>query len=518
MHSFLHRFSDRVSGVLNGFDRLRFRGTKRLLMHVGGLLNFLWQAQVLLKDFKDYACSTTATLRGAVEQAAAQAGRPVLYLNGAASKEDLARSIAESDGVKEGLIAVFSAVESCYSYSVHPNRLSKQLELRGGTKKCLHYYHYYSHPQMGLLHVRTQTWFPFTVQICLNGREWLARQMDQAGIGYVKKANCFVDIEDLAAAQALMDEQLKADWPAVLAGLAASSNPAEEAIFAGMAVPYYWSVDESEWASDMLFRSPQALAEVYPLLLRHGIEVLQSADVLRYLGHKLTPQGTIHHNFQGEVLTDLRSRPEGLRLKHRLKRNWIKMYDKQGSVLRIETVINDPHDLKVYRPKEGDEGGEKQWRRLRKGVADLHRRAEVSQKANERYGDSLAAVRARRPLRELTEPLSQAVEWHGRRARGLSVLAKQDAALVEVVSRGEFLINGFRNRDVRGLLFDGAASGSTRKQSAAVTRKLRLLRAHGLISKVPSTHRYVLSDKGRAACAAILAARQADTTALVQAA
>jgi hypothetical protein len=139
LHSFLQRFADRVSGVLNGFDRLRFRGTKRLLMPVGGLLNFLWQAPVLLKDFKDYACSTTATLGAAVDRAAAQAGGPVLYLNSATSKEALARSVAARDGITEGLIAVFSAVESCYSYSVHPNRHSKQLELRGGTKKCLHY-------------------------------------------------------------------------------------------------------------------------------------------------------------------------------------------------------------------------------------------------------------------------------------------------------------------------------------------------------------------------------------------
>src|SRR5205823_3435751 len=127
-------------------------------------------------------------------------------------------------------------------------------------------------------------------------------------------------------------------------------------------------------------------------------------DVLRYLGKKLTAQGGIRGDFRGEVTTDLKGRAEGMRLKHRLGRNWVKMYDKQGSVLRIETVINDAHDLKVYRPKEGDEQGQKAWRRMRKGVADLFRRAEVSQKANERYADSLAQVAQTKPLREVTEP------------------------------------------------------------------------------------------------------------------
>jgi len=93
----------------------------------------------------------------------------------------------------------------------------------------------------------------------------------------------------LDAAQALLDAQLRTDWPALLGGVAALSNPAEQEIFGDFAVPYYWSVDESEWATDFLFRSPEALAGLYPRLLRHGTFVLGSADVLRYLGKKLTP-------------------------------------------------------------------------------------------------------------------------------------------------------------------------------------------------------------------------------------
>jgi hypothetical protein len=516
MLSFLQRFSSLVTGVLSGFDRLRFRGSKCLLNTTGGMLNFLWHKRILLKDFKAYVCDTTDRLRRAVERAASDSGRPLIFLNHRERKEDLARKIAARDRISSGLICVVSAVECCHSFSVHPDRASKRLILEGGPKKCLHYYHYYLHPQLGLMHARLQTWFPFTMHVCLNGREWLARQMDRAGVGYVKKDNCFVDVEDLAAAQALMDSQLQTDWPALLGGIASCSNPAESEIFGDFRVPYYWSAEETEWASDVMFSSPEALAGLYPRLLRHGIEVLQSADVLRYLGKKLTAQGGIRGDFKGEVLTDLKGRPEGMRLKHRLGGNWVKMYDKQGSVLRIETVINDVDDLKVYRGKQGDESGEKQWRKLRKGVADLFRRAEVSHKANERYADSLAQAADTKPLREMTEPLCEAVQWHGRRARGLNPLGAADAELLGAVSRGEFLMNGFRNRDVRALLY--GATGQGKKGSAAVTRKLRLLRAHGLISKVPSTHRYVLNEKGRAVCAAILAARQADTTTLGQAA
>src|SRR5262249_48363575 len=260
MLSFIQRFSSEVIGSLSGFDRLRFRGTKRLLNSQGGMHTFLWHKQVLLKDFKSYVCDVTDSLRRSVEHAAAGAGRPLIFLNHGERKEDLAQRVAQRDGVSSGLICVFSAVESCFSWSVHPDRASKRLVLEGGPKKCLHYSHYSLAQQLGLMHARLQTWFPFAIQVCLNGREWLARQMDQAGIGYVKKDNCFVDVQDLQAAQALLDSQLETDWPALLCGVAALSNPAEREIFGDFAVPYYWSVDESEWATDFMFRSAEALA------------------------------------------------------------------------------------------------------------------------------------------------------------------------------------------------------------------------------------------------------------------
>jgi hypothetical protein len=247
--------------------------------------------------------------------------------------------------------------------------------------------------------------------------------------------------------------------------------------------------------------------------------VLHSEDVLRFLGRKLPVTGQLPVNFAGEVVSRLKRRPEGVRVGHRLNRNWIKLYAKQGSVLRVETVINDASDFKVYRAKEGDDAGAKAWRQLRKGVADLHRRAEVSQKANARYLDSLATVAEPQPLGALAAQLCQPVSWQGRRVRALNPLAAGDVALFQAVSRGEFLVNGFRNRDLRGLLWGEAPTEKERRrQSAAVTRQLRLLRAHGVVQKVAKTHRYLVTEKGRTALTALEAARQADTAKLLQAA
>jgi hypothetical protein len=497
-------------GVLHGFDRIRFRGTRRFLANVAGMMNFLWHRQVLLKDFKAFAGKITAEIRQGAEASALSQGRPIEYLhNSAMKKEDWARQVAQRDGIQQGLIGVLKAVECCWSYDVGPNRAKKKLELRGKPSKCLHYYHYFLDPEVGLTYVRLQTWFPFTVHIGMNGREWLARQMDKIGLRYQQRDNCFAWIEDWARAQQLLDEQLRTDWPSLLDRLLAQANPAL-GIVDRHPTPYYWSMDEGEWASDLAFASASMLAKLAPRLFRHAWLNFASSDVMRFLGNKaVTTQGP-HGKFAGEVVSDVKRRVEGTRIKHRLNGNWIKMYDKQGSVLRVETVINQTRDMKVYRAKEGDEDGEKSWQRLRKGVADIHRRAEISQAANERYVEALATADDGRSLAELAEAVCEPVTWQGKRARGLNPLAKDDARLLEAVNRGEFTINGFRNRDLRNLLFTKPKDKThERQQSGAITRKLRLLRAHALIHKVPKTHRYQLSPLGANVINALLTARQA---------
>jgi hypothetical protein len=97
-------------------------------------------------------------------------------------------------------------------------------------REYLHLYHY-QHPLFGFMHARIQTWFPFSTQICLNGREWLARSMDSEGLHYVQRDNCFIWPEDPERTQQLMDQQARSAWPDLLDGIARSLNPAHRARF-----------------------------------------------------------------------------------------------------------------------------------------------------------------------------------------------------------------------------------------------------------------------------------------------
>jgi len=145
-------------------------------------------------------------------------------------------------------------------------------------------------------------------------------------------------------------------------------------------------------------------------------------------------------------------------------------------------------------------------------VADFSRRAEVSRKATDRYLTASAAVEVQSPLAQDAAQVCRAVRWEGRRYRALNPLGKTDAELLAAVNRGEFAINGFRNRDIRQRLYESSKDkAQERKQMAAVGRKLRLLRGHGLVAKVSKTHRYMVTPKGRRLITALLAARQAST-------
>jgi hypothetical protein len=261
----------------------------------------------------------------------------------------------------------------------------------------------------------------------------------------------------------------------------------------------------------VVFSGPE-LERLFPLLVRHGVLRFDGAQVMRFLHER-------RHGREDRITSDLRERSEGVRLKHWHNDNSIKMYDKaDGQVLRVETTVNDASDFRVYRPKQGDPAGPKQWMPLRKSVADLHRRAQVSQKANERYLNALSAADDRTRLEELLHPALQRVEYKGQFVRALDPFAG-DADLLQAVGRAEFALNGFRNRDLQALLYDRVADrdkAEQRRRSAAISRKLRLLRAHRLIVKVASTHRYQLTDVGTRLLTAVSAARNTPVSRLFE--
>jgi len=514
MNDFIAKYQDQLSGALSGFDRLVFRGTL-WRDRITGMKGYLWAHHLGCKDFATHAEQISQKLKEASLAPVLSAGRPVCYLqSGKDDKQQIALEIAARDAVTEGPICVLKAVELCSSYKIGRNQKTQQPELQIAPRKCLFLYHYWMHPVFGFMSARLQTWFPFPIHIYMNGREWLARQMNEVGIRYRRHDNCFTWIEDLPRAQALMDQQLKVNWGQCFQELAERIHPL---LFSEMAVNYpmryYWTCAESEWATDLMFRDSDQLRRLVPRLMQLGIVGFSSPDVLRFMGKKVSRQGLPMGPNPLQIASDWKVRKIGARVKHRLGPNSLKLYDKAydelGAVLRAEITISVPKYFRIFR-RTDDPHSEPALRPMRQSLADVYQRAEVSQKCLDRYCSALATVDDSTTLSELTAAVERRVRWKGLPVRALHPFDPDDHALLKAVNRAEFTIHGLRNRDLQTLLYPTTpkTKAQQRRRSAAISRKLRMLRAHGLIRKRPRSHRYDVSPKGRLILNAILLAHQ----------
>jgi hypothetical protein len=499
VQAFLAKHADIITGVLSCFDRLIFHGHLPF-SYPKGMEAFLAQQDVLLKDFRAFARKQSALIKAHGLALAEKAGRPYIFLRKRIRKEDRVRQIIRKEGLTEGLVCVFGVQESCSSFRIAYGK--GRPHLRRTYPRCLVLYFYYLDPECGLIHVRLPTWFPFTVQVYLNGHDWLARQLDRRGLGYRQQDNAFLSLDDPAAAQQLADQFTRKKWRRFLDALAKRVNPLLGTLL--RKVNYYWVTDQAEYATDILFKDRDSLRSLYQDLLRHATLAFSAEDILGFLGKKLDPR------FQGEVNSDCKKRPQGFRVKHRYNGNWLKMYDKFGQVLRIEMVINRPRPFKVFR--WGTKKGQRLrgWFPLTKSVAFLGRYAELSHQATHRYLEALAAVEDPRASEHVLERACNPVPYKGQRKRALNPLSDAEQRLFCAVLRGEHHQRGFYSRDVAKYLDFRPTSdpAEKRRQSGQVGRLLQLLRAHGLIRKLPRTRRYRVTANGFAFMSAAIHLRR----------
>jgi hypothetical protein len=325
-----------------------------------------------------------------------------------------------------------------------------------------------------------------------SGWEWLARQLDRAGIGYVRYDNALLAIDDLEAASALCEHFAHRAWPRVLNAFARRMNPMLAVLASTGFGGYHWVLDQAEIATDVMFKTRPQLAEIWPDVVRHAALNMSSADVLGFLGRKL------HPSLKAQVLTEAKRRPEGWRVKHRVAGNWVKVYDK-ASVLRVETTINNPREFRVLRVITDEQGRrERRWCPMRKGVSDCWRNFQVGMAANRHYLEALAAAPLKGEGVAALDALCRPKTNRGRRYARFNPLMPADLALFKAVLAGEHAIRGFRNRDICARLYrrPPADQDEAHRRCERVSRLIVKLRGHGLVAKVPRARRYRVTRNG----------------------
>jgi hypothetical protein len=494
---FVVKFTSLITAVLSCFDRVIFKG--HLPIARGSALEAFVDHVLKIRraDFMAFAEKKAETLVEHAKRLAQQAGAEYRFLQGAHRKDRLVEDILRKRPISEGLICVFGCMECCGSFRHIGGEQRPHLVNARRQQRVL--YFYFLDPKLGLIHIRLQTWFPFPVQVYVNGHSYLERQLFQRGLGFVLQDNAFTALDNPKAAQKLADAFVRQNWPKILNRLARQVNPLMyEPWFRSLS--YYWVVDQAEYSTDLIFTSREALAGLYRRLLDHAAVNFSAKDILTFLGRRFHPR------FEGEVLTHCqKDRWPGARIKHRMKNNWLKMYDKFGLVLRIETVINNPREFRVRRLRTLDGRQEMAWCPMNKGVSNLYHYREVALAANERYLEALSVVDNPAPAYRQVEELTEPAVVSGRSHAGFNPAREADVNLFRAVLDGNNVVRGFRNTDIREALHGATEdAGARRRQSTAVGRMLKRLHVRGLIVKVPHSRRWHVSRKGHEVLGAVV--------------
>ena len=487
---------EKINGILKTFDRMIINGYQLNLCNYRHFLFYLIQNDVKLVDFDKFAFKETEELCNHIDNYIKNNNIENIYLNsGKIDKNEIVMAELEKNPTKTGLIVALSAVEICNTMTVKPNKETQKLEVTSRPTKCKHYYFYYNDKEFGLMYLKIQTWFPYNVQIYINGREYLSKLLDKNHIKYEMYNNSFSYIEDFTKAQKLADDILNQKISNSFDGLIKQINIHLSKIEKIFSHSYYWCIDQCEFATDINFKSREDLSLFYKTLVETAYFTFSSEDIYSFFGRNVS---RIHMFSKGEIVSDLRHRYQGYRIKFKINNNQIKMYDK-GNNLRIEVTINNPKDFKVLKEKERiiehkSIEKEKVWVPMGKSISNLYRYVEISKSITKRYIEALPDINIDEvPISEINK-ISSSIEVNDRTYTGFNILEKDTLKLFSIISSGEYLINGFSNKLIREKYF---YKEITKKDINKLTRILSKLKAHGIIKKVARKNKYYLTTNGR---------------------
>jgi hypothetical protein len=480
------RYAPQIAGVLSCFDRIVVFGTLPKICFAGGMTSYLYEQKVRIFDYPRFAEPFRNRLRENAERLADENGIGIEHIRRKNfRKEDRVKEILAQRGDAAGLVCIFSAMEPCTAYKPWHDKQTGKTGLKPDDGKCLHYYFYFLDEELGLGYVRVPTWLPCRLQIYFNGHNWLAAQLKKRNIGYQLLDNAFTEIGDWGQAQRIADGGEVKRIHRKLDQFAEQFCP----VFGDFGVAYHWSVDQCEYATDLVFRQQADLQAIYGNLTRTAIHTVKPDNIATFLGKKLVPQ------FEGEMGNRFNIRIEGTRIKHTMGPVSLKIYDKFGLILRIETTVNDVCFFRHYREVEHRNGThETKWAPMQKTIYSLPALRELLLAANRRYLEFLSTIADPSAGTDKLNRVCKTVRQNDRSYPGFNFFDEDDQMLFEALARGEFNISGLQNKMLRPHLRD--------KSSGQVSRLLKRLRLHGIAKKVGRTYKYYLTSFGKQVIAA----------------
>jgi menaquinone-dependent protoporphyrinogen IX oxidase len=487
------RYSNELDGVLSCYDRIVITGSLYPFCYAQGMTSYLYRHGIRVFDYAEFAEPLRERLRENAEALAQANGIKIEFMRKKDfRKETRIQQILKERGQQPGLVHIIGAMEACSSYLPWHDKVTGKTYLKSSSSKCMTYYFYFMDEQLGLCYLRVPTWCPFRLQFYFNGHNWLANQLKQQGIACKLLDNAFVHIDDYARANQLANEFDVESLHQRLDEFAQQYCP----VVTELNLTYYWSMMQTEYATDLVFKSREPLQAFYPLLLETLTHAVKPADIATFLGRKL------NGNYQGEMGNRFNKRWIGTRIKHQMGPVSIKMYDKFNLILRIETTVNNVAFFKQYRQVQHRDGSTTmRWAPMKKTIHSLPALREVLSASNQRYLKFISSIATPQVGVKQLHRLAETKTEDQHRHKGFNLFSEEDTFLFRTLLQGEFCISGFTNKQLRTQYLSN-------KSASQVTRLLKRLRVHGVIKKVGKRYKYYLTDFGRQTAAMALKLRE----------
>ena len=473
---------DEIYGIISCYDRIIISGTAGKFGYAGGMTAFFYEKGYRIFDFAKIFAPVTEAIKSNAERVAQENGIAIEYIrkSGAFRKEDRIEGIIKERGIKEGLVHIFSAMEISNTYTPWHDKTTGKTFFKNDQTKCLHYYFYFIDRELGLCFLKVPTIAPYRAAIYFNGHNLLETKLRGHDIAYEKTDNAFTFISDFSEAQKLSDAIRVEDIHSAFDRYIARYCP----LPSEWELRFNYTIQQVEYATDIVFKTANSLKPLYDNIIKTAMHTVTPEDIANFLGKRFSVL------FEGEAGSKYNKRILGTRIKHQMGEISVKIYDKFGSVLRIEVTSNDVSKLKTFREVEKRDGAvEMTMAPVKKSIYSLFALTKIFKNATRRYLEFISSfddpTDGMKKLDKVVEPITD----NNRNYKGFNFFSKEDERILLSISDGKFTLKGISNKELRKILPD--------KSTGQLSRILKRLRVHGLLKKVGKTYRYYLTQLGR---------------------
>ena len=473
--------SDHVIFEVECIDRMYLNVYQPRLQFASGLVGYVHRRLGLPIASTAPLAKISDRFTRAVHRFAESEGIPWVDFVKGQRKDDVMQERLRHFTAAQGVVFIGRAQEKNTVFRTekrrHPDGVSYPWIVRS-TGVINQFYFYCVDADFGPFFIKFSSYFPYTAKLCINGHHWAQRQAGKAGLGYAAMDNAFAAVDDPAALQAICDRLGPVQIQALLdKWLAILPNPFDDAD-RDAGYQYQLSILQAEFSLTQMLDTPVSGRVFFEQVIRDNLDIGRPDQVSLVFDRKIMNRRTAPTpgRFRTRVITEGVTPSLHVDYKH----TSIKQYHKKGRALRTETTINDTMDFGI-----------------RKGLVNLPALREIGLRANRRLLGVQRLdhdpITGNHDLHGITDPV---ITDSGTRVPGLPLGQSRSHALLSALLVFRLQPDGFTNRDLRSLTGELRGLPQDEVTAGQMTYDLRRLRTHGLVAKIPHSHRYHVTEHG----------------------